>query len=143
MQIYKLFNRTFLAAVVLIGLNAVAQLPFPPPPSGSQSSPALPTRDIQTEVAQMNQRYGLSDDQATKVRTILDEQTKKSEEVFKDQSLPIDQRFSRLQSLKQEEISRVSAVLTPEQRKKYEADGRPSLPAQLPAPGAASGQAAN
>jgi len=135
MQIRKLITGTLLTAIVLIALNASAQLPFPPPPG----STAPPARDIQSEVAQMTQRYGLSEDQAKKVTTILQEETKKSEEVFNDTTLTMQQRFTRLQSLKKEEISRVSDVLTPEQKQKYEADVRPTPPAQSPASGAAPG----
>ena len=135
MQIRKLITGTLLTAIVLIALNASAQLPFPPPPG----STAPPARNIQAEVAQMTQRYGLSEDQAKKVTTILQEETKKSEEVFNDTTLSMQQRFTRLQSLKKEEISRVSDVLTPEQKQKYEADVRPTPPAQSPASGAAPG----
>ena len=136
MQIHKLITTTLLTAIVLVGLNANAQFPFPPPPSGSTAPPA---RNIQAEVAQMTQGYGLSEDQATKVMTILQEETKKSEEVFNDTTLTMQQRLTRLQSLKQEEVSLVSAVLTPEQKQKYEADVRPTPPAQPPASGAAPG----
>jgi len=87
----------------------------------------------------MTQRYGLSADQATKVTTILQEGTKKSEEVFNDATLTMQQRFTRMQSLKTEEISSVSDLLTPEQKQKYEADVRPASPAQSPASGAAPG----
>jgi len=137
MQIHKLITTTLLTAIVLVGLNASAQLPFPPPPG----STAPPARNIQAEVAQMTQRYGLSEDQATKVTTILQEETKKSEEVFNDTTLTMQQRFTRLQSLKKEEISRVSDVLTPEQKQKYEADVRSMLPAQPTAAGATPGLA--
>ena len=139
MQIHRLLTATLLTTIVLVGLNANAQFPFPPPPPGSQSQMAAPNRDIQTEVAQMTQRYGLSNDQAAKVRTILEEETKKSEEVLKDGSLQMPERFARLQKLKQEEISRVSDVLTSEQKQKYEADLQPTPPAQSPASGAAPG----
>ena len=87
----------------------------------------------------MTQRYGLSEDQATKVTTILQEETQESEEVFNATTLTMQQRFTRLQSLKEEELSRVSAVLTPEQKQKYEADVLPTPPPQSPALGAAPG----
>ena len=136
MQIRKLITGTLLTAIVLFGLNANAQFPFPPPSSGSM--PPL-TRNIQAEVAQMTQRYGLSEDQASKVTTILQDETNKSEEAFSDSTLNMQQQFTRLQSLKQEEISRVSDVLTPGQNQKYEADVRPTPPTQSPASGAAPG----
>src|SRR5271165_1512464 len=133
MQIHKRITTTLLTVIFLVSLNANAQFPFPPP---SGSTPPL-TRNVQAEVAQMTQRYGLSQDQATRVTTILQEETQKSEEVFSDSTLTMQQQFARLQSLKKEEISRVSDVLTPEQKQKYEADVRPTPPAPSPASGAA------
>ena len=133
MQMRKLVTGTLFTAIVLIALNASAQLPFPPPPGPT----GLPARNIRAEVAQMTQRYGLSQDQATQVTTILQEETKSTEEVFNDTTLTMQQRFTRVQSLKEEEISHVSGVLSPEQKQKYEADVRSGPPAQSPASGAA------
>ena len=92
----------------------------------------------------MTGRYGLSEDQATKVTTILQDEANKSEEVFSDSTLTMTQQFTGLQSVKKEEISRVSDVLTPEQKRKfqqqrYEADVRPTPLAQSSASGAAPG----
>jgi hypothetical protein len=75
-------------------------------------------------------RYGLSEDQATKVTTILQDETNKSTEAFSDSTLTMQQQFTRLQSVKREEILRVSDVLTPEQRQRYEADVQPTSLAQ-------------
>jgi|GEM_PF-6409930 len=134
MQIQKRITTTLLTAMVLAGLDANAQFPFPSP----DSTPPL-TRNIQAEVAQMTRRYGLSEDQATKVTTILHDETNKSEEVLSDSTLTMQQQFTGLQSLKKEEISRVSDVLTPEQKQRYEADVRPTPLAQSSASGAAPG----
>jgi BMFP domain-containing protein YqiC len=132
MQIHTRITTTLLIAMVLAGLNANAQFPFSPP----DSTPPL-TRNIQAEVAQMTRRYGLSEDQATKVTTILQDETNKSEEVFSNSTLTMQQQFTRLQSVKKEEISRVSDVLIPEQKQRYEADVRPTPLAQSSASGAA------
>ena len=79
-------------------------------------------------MAQMTQRYALSSDQATKLRSILDEQARKFEQIANQGLLPQD-AFGRLKSLEYEEVSRISAVLTPEQRKKYEQEAQSALPA--------------
>lgn len=118
-------------AILFMTLNANAQLPLPPLPD----SATPPFRNIQAEVAQLTQRYGLSEDQAAKVRSILNEESQKVEEVLKDGSLPPQDRLSKLQSVRKEEISRVSDALTPEQKKKYEADVQSILPGQNPAAG--------
>lgn len=123
MHIQKLISGAIFSVLVLVGHNARAQFPLPPPPTAQPPSP--PTRDIEAEVTGMTKRYGLSEDEAAKVRTILKEQTKKSEDTFKDESLTFEERIKRLKSQRDEEISRVSDVLTPEQKKKYQADVNP------------------
>ena len=135
MRINTRITTTLLTAVVLAGLTASAQFSLPPPLG---PTPPL-TRNVQAEVAQMTRRYGLSEDQATKVATILQDEANKSEEAFSDSTLTMRQQGSRLQSLKQEEISRVSDVMTPEQKQKYEADVRLTPSALSSASGAAPG----
>ena len=135
MQIHTRNTTTLVIAMVLAVLNANAQFPLPPL---SGSTPPL-TRNIQAEVVQMIGRYGLSEDQATKVTAILQDETKRSEEAFSDSTLTMQQQYTRLQSVKSEEILRVSDVLTQEQRERYEADVRPTSLAQSPASGAAPG----
>ena len=132
-QIHTRITTILLIAIVLAGLNANAQFPVPPL---SGSAPPL-TRNIQAEVDQMTGRYGLSEDQATKVTTILQDETSRSAEVFSDSTLTMRQQFTRLQEVRRDEILRVSDVLTPEQRKRYEADVRPTWLAQSPPSGAA------
>ncbi len=132
MEVHTRITTTLLIAMALAVLNANAQFPLPPL-SGSQPL----TRNIRAEVAKMTGRYGLSEDQATKVTTILQDETNKSEEVFSDSTLTMQQQFTGPQSVKREEVSRVFDVLAPEQKQKYEADVRASRLAQSPAWGAA------
>ncbi|MGZ5272210.1 MAG: hypothetical protein ACXWC6_16490 [Ramlibacter sp.] len=112
------------AAVNLVGQHAIAQPSLPQFPGTAPPSAEL---DVGSQVTRMTQRYGLSDDQAAKVRTILAGQAKKADELGRQQ-LPPEQAIGRLKSLKDEETARVSAVLTPEQRRQYEEDARPTLP---------------
>ena len=135
MQIHTRITTHLLIAMFLAVVNANAQFPLPPL---SGSTPPL-TRNIQAEVVQMTRRYGLSEDQATKVTMILQDETSKSAEVFSDSTLTMRQQFTGLQSVKREEILRVFDVLTPEQKRKYDADVRPTRLAQSPASGAAPG----
>jgi len=77
--------------------------------------------DIEAETARM---AGLSNEQAEKVRVILDEDAKKAEQIARQQLTP-DEAASRLKSLKGEESSWLSAVLAPEQRRHLRLDARP------------------
>ena len=113
------------AALAVAGHDATAE---PSLPAARIAAPPAASRNIEAAMAQMTQRYALSSDQAAKVRTILEEQARKFEQVTNQGLLPQD-AFGRLKSLEDEEVWRVSAVLTPEQRKKYEQEARSALPA--------------
>ena len=138
MQIHKLISVMIFSADVLATHRAGAQLPLPPPPAMAQP-PSSATRDIETDLAQMTKRNDLTDEQAAKVRGILTEQTKKSQEAFKDESLSFEGRVDRSKSLKEVEISRVSDVLTQEQREKYQKDIRPHPAGGKSDPGSSTG----
>ena len=129
MSIQKLISAVVLGATIAVaGHGAIAQPSLPPLPF---SAPPAPSGNIEAEIAKLTQRYALSSDQAAKVRTILEEQVRKFQEVA-HQDLPPQDGLGRLQSVKDEEISRVSAVLTPEQRMKYEQDARSAFSAARP-----------
>ena len=119
MQIHHTISAAALvAALAFAGEHASAQTALPTLPSAAAPVPA---RDIQSHIAWLTARYGLSSEQAEKVRAILDAHEKKAEEI-KQQQLAPEQASSRLKSLQEEESSWVSAVLTPEQRRRYAQD---------------------
>jgi hypothetical protein len=99
------------------------------------SLPFSPQRNVDTEVSTLTKRYGLSADQATKVRAILNDEQQKAEAVLKDNSLPPQEIFAKMKSLRDDETTRVSAVLNPEQQKKYEADAKQMQAPPSQAPG--------
>jgi hypothetical protein len=123
-----------ISAAIFLGAPIVkAQFPVPPqiglePPQG-----ALPARDISAEVEKMTKRYGLSEDKVKIVHAILEEQARKADDVAKDNSLSPEEKVHRMLAIKDEETTRVSDALTPEQRKKCLADLRPAAPAGLSA----------
>jgi len=117
----------FAALLFATALEAQSSVP-PPPPAIELPKPALPSRDISAEVDRMTTRYGLSAEKATVVKAILEEQTRKADEVAKNDSLAPEEKIHRMLAIKDEEITRVSDALTPEQRKKYLADVRPAPP---------------
>ena len=114
------------AALAVAGHDATAEPSLPAP--ARIAAPPAASRNIEAAMAQMTQRYALSSDQAAKVRSILEEQARKFEQVTNQGLLPQD-AFGRLKSLEDEEVWRVWAVLTPEQRKKFEQEARSALPA--------------
>jgi hypothetical protein len=129
MSILKLSGGVVLGvALGMAGHDATAEPNLSPP---HITAPSAANRNFEALTTQMTQRYGLTSDQAAKVRTILEEQARRFEQVA-NQGLPPQDGFSRLKSLEDEEISRISAVLTSEQRRKYELEDRSALTAAPP-----------
>jgi Spy/CpxP family protein refolding chaperone len=111
-----------------------AQFPAPPPLPSDAPAPSLPQGDVAKEVEDMSKRYGFSEEQAKKISTILKDQRQKAADIVKDNSLSREESLKRLLATRDEEGKLVSEVLTPEQRKKYEAD-HPAGPPNQPADG--------
>jgi periplasmic protein CpxP/Spy len=123
-KIAKLASGVLFAALALATYGASAQEAGPPLPplEGMKPQSAPPKRNNDAEISIMTKRYGLSDDQVTKLRTILKEEQDKAEAIFKDTSLSPKDVLTKLKSLKDDETTRVSAILNPEQLKKYQDD---------------------
>lgn len=145
----KLMCGLLFAAFTIATYSTFAQQSAFPFPESMQAPPSpFPTqRNVDTEVSRMTQRYGLSNDQAAQLRTILTDEQQKAATILKDPSLTPPDLFSKMKSLKEDETTLISAILTPEQRTKYQNDmkqgqGSPSqaptgfLPPP-PSPGAA------
>ena len=105
----------------------VAQEPGPPSPDAIQGpAPGMqpPKMDIEKEIANMTKRYGLTDAQKEQIRPILVAQQQKFEEVFQDASLAPEERFPKLRAIHEEQVAKVSEILTDSQRTKYQKDQR-------------------
>lgn len=115
-----------LAFAVCFGAGAgiIAQEPGPPPPDGMQGPPDMqpPKMNVDKEIANMTKRYGLSDTQKAQIRPILVEQQHKFEAMFQDTSLAPEERFSKMRAIHDEQVSRISEVLSDSQRAKYQKD---------------------
>jgi hypothetical protein len=107
-----------------VGVVNTAQEPGPPPPDGMQGPPNMPPpkMDVDKEIAKMTKRYGLTDTQKAQARTILAEQQHKLEAMFRDESLAPEERFSKMRAIHDEQVSRISEVLSDSQRAKYQKD---------------------
>jgi Spy/CpxP family protein refolding chaperone len=129
--------RSLLFAVMAFAANSTfAQQPGLPSPEGLKvpSSPSVPQRNVESELSTMTTRDGLSNDQAEKIRAILKDEEQKADVLLKDRSVPPPAIFSKLKALREDETTRVSAVLTPEQRTKYQSDLAQMGPPQSQSP---------
>jgi hypothetical protein len=94
-----------LAALAIAIPNVRAQFPSGSPLSTEASGLPIPQRDISTEMAQMTIRYGLSNDQARKVRAVPEDQGTKTGAISKNESLLPEEPNIHLLSVRGEEIA--------------------------------------
>jgi hypothetical protein len=126
--------------VLLTGAcGAGAQEPGPPPPDGLEAPPFTamqPRLNVDKELARLSRRYTLSNDQKAQVREILLDEKRKMDALFADSSIGPEQSFAKIKAIREDEISRIAAILTPDQRSKYEKDTKNRQPfSDEPPPG--------
>lgn len=116
--------RTFaLLALFLLGAAALAQQnPPPQPPVGGGDQPqgqrrGMPSVDDQLKM--MTDKLGLTTDQQAKIKPILEDQRTQAQAVMKDDSLSQDDKRTKMRSLRESTNSKVSDLLTDDQKKKY------------------------
>lgn len=74
-----------------------------------------PRMNVDKEISRMTKRYALSDPQKAQIHPILEEEQHKREAVFQDSSLVPEERFNKLRAIHDEQVSRISAVLSDSQ----------------------------
>lgn len=114
------------AATLAVGV-AAAQEPTPPPsaPSGQQGygpgggRGGMMNPDRQSSM--MKERLGLSDDQTAQVKTILEGQRSQMEALRADTASSQEDRRGKMMSIRKDTETKIEAVLTADQKTKYEA----------------------
>lgn len=103
----------------LVSLAMVAALAIPValakhnPTQATQTPSREAMRDkLQAEVESLN----LADDQKSKVKSIFADARTKRQAIMNDSSLTDDQRKSKMKDLRDDTMSKVNAVLTPDQQ---------------------------
>lgn len=88
----------------------------------SSNAPAQQHRappDPQKQAARLAKRLGLSDDQTSKLTTILQDRQQQLAAVRSDSSLAPQDRRAKLHSIQQGADTQINAMLTPDQQKQY------------------------
>jgi protein CpxP len=130
-----LFAGTVLAAMLSLGVAVFAQddqnAP-PPPPSDQQSGQAsgamgsghmggrrmMPSVDDQ--IKHLTKKLNLSADQQAKLKPILEDQHKQMDVIHNDSSLSREDRFSKMQTLRQSSDTEIKSVLNEDQQKSFD-----------------------
>jgi len=82
--------------------------------------PDMPKMDVDKELAQMTKRYGLSESQKAQLRLVPIDVKAKMDALSKDSSTELGGRMQKMQAIRDEQTSRISAILSDEQRAKYQ-----------------------
>jgi septal ring factor EnvC (AmiA/AmiB activator) len=80
--------------------------------------PMMPSVDDQ--IKHLTNKLSLSDDQQAKLKPILEEQRKQMEQIHSDSSLSREDRFSKMQELRQNADTQIKSVLNEDQQKNFD-----------------------
>lgn len=136
----SLVAAAFLVVLLSLGFgagNAFGQdaqdAPPPPPPQQSgqqpdqQSGPGMgrgmghrPTMSVDDQIQHLTRKLKLSDDEQAKLKPILEQQNKQMEQIHNDSSLSREERFSKMQDLRQSSDTQIKSVLNEEQQKSFD-----------------------
>jgi protein CpxP len=127
-----LFASAFLAGLLSLGLSAFAQdtQEAPPPPAAGQGQGTgqgmgrgmgrRPMESVDDQIAHLSKKLNLSADQQAKLKPIFEDQRKQMEAIHNDSSLSREDRFSKMQALRQSSDTQIKGVLTDEQQKSFD-----------------------
>jgi len=130
-------RRPFLAMAFLITLLTLCIVPAgafaqdqqeaPPPPSDQQSEHGMGRRmgrgqmpSVDDQLKHLSSKLSLSEDQQAKLRPILEDQRKQMEQIHNDSSLSREDRFSKMQQLRQNSDTQIKSVLNEDQQKTFD-----------------------
>jgi Spy/CpxP family protein refolding chaperone len=110
----------FLFAVAggLLGPRLLARQDGPPP--DFQGPP--PGESVKKQLSRMTHRYELTPSQQETIKPVLEDERKKTAELFANTSLPPEEKFAQVRAIRQDAAAKISRVLTDMQRSKFEED---------------------
>lgn len=114
-----------LCAVGLAAGSAMAQQDAPPPPHdgemhGPPGGPGGRGFGPERRIEMLQKRLNLSTDQTAQLKTIFSEERTKSEALRSNESLSREDRRSQMMAIHEDGETKLHAVLTPEQKTKYD-----------------------
>jgi periplasmic protein CpxP/Spy len=115
-----------LCSAMLVIAPAMAQdTPPPPPAQGDAQGPPPGGRgggmmNPERRLEMMQKQLGLSPEQSTAIKSILDDEQTKMQAMQSDTSMSRDDRRSKMMAMREDEKTKVEAVLTKDQKPKYE-----------------------
>ncbi len=128
-----------LAAFLSLGVAVFAQndqnTPPPPPPDQQSGQPSAQPSEpgmgrhmggrrmmpsVDDQIKHLTKKLNLSADQQAKLKPILEDQRKQMDAVHNDSSLSREDRFSKMQALRQSSDTEIKGVLNEDQQKSFD-----------------------
>jgi periplasmic protein CpxP/Spy len=121
----------FLAVLLSLGFGVVnahgQDAQDAPPPPSQQPGPGMgrgmghrSMESVDDQIKHLSKKLNLTDDQQAKLKPILEDQRKQMEQIHSDSSLSREDRFSKMQALRQSSDTQIKSVLTEEQQKSFD-----------------------
>jgi Spy/CpxP family protein refolding chaperone len=75
---------------------------------------------VEQQLERWTEQLSLTDEQKPKVKAVLEESSKKRQEIFRDSNLDQQERREKMRAIMEDRNKKMKAILTEEQFKKYE-----------------------
>ncbi len=122
-----------LSGVLAAGLIVCGTQAFAQEPGGAPETPAPPSAqgpggghrgmmDPDEQLARMTKRYNLSADQQSQLKPILVSQQQQMQALRGDSSMSRDDRMAKMQSIRGDSTTKISAILNDTQKKQFAED---------------------
>jgi protein CpxP len=89
-------------------------------PMGSHGHRHGMAMDPDAQLKHLSKRLNLSSDQQTKIKPILEDQQKQIQQLWSDNSLSRQDRFSKMRDIRENSDSQIKSVLDEDQQKKFD-----------------------
>lgn len=121
----KTFLRQFLtlsaiAGVVYILTPVTAAKTQDAQTAASQAQSAMTQDDADSRLQRLSQELNLTDDQKTKLKPILQDESQQLQAVKSDTSMTQDQKLAKANEIRTAHKSKIDEILTPEQQQKWQ-----------------------
>ena len=128
-------RNTFLATILLAALfsvgfaasNAFGQDSQEAPPAQGDQQPGMgrnmgrrPMMSVDDQLKHLTKKLKLSDEQQTKLKPILEDQHKQMDQLREDSSLSRQDKFSKMQDIRQSSDTQIKSVLNEDQQKNFD-----------------------